>query len=325
MELSVTTALPVFLVLFAAAGGGLWQLGVRDATATFHGASYKEALSSGALEASVVHFPPIRFGYAETSLAEALRPPTWTSEAALDAAAIPVLYSEPALNAPHRHLLGTDSLGRDVLARVLWGARVSLSVGLVATAILVLLGVLVGSLAGYCGGWVDTVLSRLIEVVLCFPVFFLILVVVAFVGQSLLSIMVVIGLLGWTGVARLLRAELLKLRQVEFVVAARALGLPAWRVILRHLLPNALEPVLVAATFALAVGVLVESTLSYLGFGIAVPVPSWGALISESRSPDHWWLQLFPGLLVFLTVLSFNLVGDAVRDALDPDHVERPA
>lgn len=310
--------------------------GARDPG--LHAAPYKEALARGELRATRVVFAPIALGFAETHLAETFRPPTWTraseiseegryvrgprAQAATGLESVPqpvqVRPGEPARNAAARHPLGTDALGRDLLVRLLYGGRISLAVGLVSSVLLVAIGTLVGALAGYLGGRTDLLLSRLIEVVLCFPVFFLILVVVAFVGPSVLHIMVVIGLLRWTGVARLVRAEFLRLQQQDFVVAARALGLSTPRVVFRHVLPNALGPVLVAAAFAVAAGILIESGLSFLGFGIQLPVPSWGSLASESRNPAHWWIHAFPGALIFLTVLCYNLVGDAIRDVVDP-------
>jgi peptide/nickel transport system permease protein len=154
--------------------------------------------------------------------------------------------------------------------------------------------------------------------VICFPVFFLILGVVVFVGQSLLTIMIVVGLFRWTGIARLTRAEFLRLKELDFVVAAKALGLSTPRILLRHMLPNAISPLLVAATFSVAAGLSIESALSFLGFGVREPIPSWGGLVRSSLNPAHWWIQVFPGLLIFMTVLCYNLVGDAIRDAMDP-------
>ena len=181
---------------------------------------------------------------------------------------------------------------------------------------------LVGALAGYFGGWVDFVVLRTIEVLQSVPAFFFVLLAMAFtdprVISPLVAIVVVIALVRWTGAARLVRGEFLRLREREFVLAARALGYSDGRIVLRHVLPNALGPVLVHAAFAVAAGILTESAISYLGFGIQYPQASWGSLINESRSPEHWWIQVFPGLLIFLTVTCYNLVGDAVRDALDP-------
>ncbi len=307
-------------VLGVAFGSGfLWQVVVGGEMA-FHTAPYKEALTRGDILATRVLFPPIAFGFAETHLEEALRPPTWTSASETLAERVPVevRFGEPAEDAAWRHPLGADGLGRDGLGRILWGGRVSLSVGLVSTAVLMTIGILVGALAGYFGGWLDFLLSRAIEIVMCFPVFFLILVVVAFLGPSILTIMVVLGALRWTGVARLARGEFLRLKALDFVVAARATGLSSARILFRHVLPNAMGPLLVAASFSLASGVLIESGLSFLHFGIQDPIPSWGALLNESQQAAHWWIHVFPGCFIFLTVLCTNLVGDAVRDAMDP-------
>jgi peptide/nickel transport system permease protein len=197
-----------------------------------------------------------------------------------------------------------------------------LSVGLLSAAALFAIGAVVGLLAGAFGGWVDLLLSRGIEVVLCFPAFFLVLLVLSSTDPDVLppvlAVSLVIAAVGWPSVARLVRAEVLALREAEFVVAARALGVPPVRTLLVHVLPNAVGPAIVAASFAVGGGALVEAALSYLGFGVRVPIPSWGSLVNESRSPDHWWLQLFPGLAILVSVASYNLVGDAVREALDP-------
>ncbi|MCS7176577.1 MAG: ABC transporter permease [Candidatus Kapabacteria bacterium] len=219
-----------------------------------------------------------------------------------------------------RHWLGTDEIGRDVLAGIIHGARYALSIGFVAMGIALAIGILVGALAGYYGGVLDIILSRLIELVLTLPTFFLIITVVALVQQgSIWLIMAMIGLTGWTGVARFVRGEVLRVRTLEYVTAARALGFSAARIIFRHVLPNALAPVLVAAAFGIANAVLVESALSFLGFGVPPTVVTWGSMLAKARgSISAWWLVLFPGLLIFLTVAAYNLIGDALRDALDP-------
>jgi peptide/nickel transport system permease protein len=218
------------------------------------------------------------------------------------------------------HLLGTDTLGRDVLSRIIFGARVSLLVGFVAVGIATLIGVLVGALAGYYGGWVDQLLMRLVDLMLCFPTLFLILAVIAVLGPSIWNIMVVIGLTGWMGVARLVRAEFLSLKEREFVVAARALGASDVRLMLKHLLPNALTPVMVSATLGVAGAILVESALSFLGLGVQPPTPSWGNILTMGKDNIEiaWWLSFFPGLAILVTVMSYNLLGEGIREAIDP-------
>ena len=218
------------------------------------------------------------------------------------------------------HLLGTDTLGRDVLSRIIFGSRVSLLVGFVAVGISTLIGVLVGALAGYYGRLLDQVLMRLVDLMLCFPVFFLILAVIAMLGPSIWNIMVVIGLTSWMGVARLVRAELLSLREREFVLAARSLGASDARLIWRHLLPNALAPVMVSATLGVAGAILTESVLSFLGLGVQPPTPSWGNILTMGKDNIEiaWCLSVFPGLAILVTVMSYNLLGEGIREAIDP-------
>jgi peptide/nickel transport system permease protein len=218
------------------------------------------------------------------------------------------------------HLLGTDTLGRDVLSRIIYGSRVSLKVGFVAVGIATLIGLLVGALAGYYGGLVDQVLMRLVDLMLCFPAFFLILAVIAVLEPSIWNIMAVIGLTSWMGVARLVRAEFLSLREREFVVAARALGASDARLICRHLLPNALAPVMVSATLGVAGAILTESALSFLGLGVQPPTSSWGNILTMGKDNIEiaWWLSVFPGLAILVTVMSYNLLGEGIREAIDP-------
>jgi peptide/nickel transport system permease protein len=220
------------------------------------------------------------------------------------------------------HLLGTDDLGRDVFTRLLHGARVSLGVGLAATVLQVGLGVLLGALAGYYGRRVDTAIMRLVDVIQCFPFFVVAISIAAVLEPSLWNAVLIIGLLQWTGVARVVRAEILSLRQQEFMEAARALGLTGGEIIRRHILPNTLVPIIVYATLGIANGILLEAGLSFLGLGVKQPEPSWGNMLTAAQNMQvlqtEWWLWLPPGLLVFLTVLSINFVGDGLREALDP-------
>jgi peptide/nickel transport system permease protein len=225
------------------------------------------------------------------------------------------------LRPPDRqHRFGTDDLGRDVFSRMVHGARVSLTVGFLATAISLVVGSFLGALAGYYGGAADWTVSRLIEVVLCFPFLFLVLGIVALFGPSLYTIMIALGLTSWTTEARFVRGEFLRIREMEFAYAARASGARDARIILRHLLPNAFAPVLVSASFGVASAILIESALSFLGFGVPLPTSTWGSILStaEQHIGYAWWLVLFPGLAIFLTVAAFNIIGDRFRDALDP-------
>jgi len=219
------------------------------------------------------------------------------------------------------HLLGTDHLGRDVFSRMAKGAGVSLTVGLVAVSVSIILGVIVGSLAGFFGGVTDSILMRFTDAMMCFPTFILILTVLALVERhAFLMVMLVIGLTSWMGTARFVRAEFLSLRERDFVQAARASGARNSRIIFAHILPNALTPVLVTATIRIASAILIESGLSFLGFGVRPPTPSWGNIIADGKTYifDAPWLTLFPGLAILITVLAFNLVGEGLRDALDP-------
>ncbi len=248
------------------------------------------------------------------SLAALLAP--WIAPYDPNAIHVDKLLQTPSL----AHWLGTDALGRDVLSRMLHGARVSLWVGFVSVGLSTAIGLALGLVAGYFGRWVDEVIMRGVDVMLCFPSFFLILAVIAFLEPSLTNIMVVIGLTSWMGVARLVRAETLSLRERDFVLAARVAGAGPVRIMARHILPNALAPVLVSATLGIAGAILVESSLSFLGLGVQPPDASWGNMLLDGKEVLEVapWLSVFPGLAILFTVLGYNLLGESLRDLLDP-------
>jgi len=218
------------------------------------------------------------------------------------------------------HLAGTDQIGRDVLSRMLFGARVSLAVGFVSVGISAFIGIALGSLAGYNGGLVDAVIMRVVDLVLVFPRLFLLLAVLAFLKPSIWMIMAVIGLTSWMGTARLVRAEFLSLKEREFVLWSQSIGASGFRVIWRHILPNAMAPVLVAMTLGIPAAILTESGLSFLGLGVQPPHASWGNILNEGKDAIEigWWLSAYPGVAILVTVLSYNLLGEGIRDALDP-------
>jgi peptide/nickel transport system permease protein len=244
-------------------------------------------------------FPPIPWGHNTHDLEAVLAPPSG------------------------EHWLGTDSGGRDVASRVIHGARVSLAVGLLSVTVLVVIGVVIGSLAAYYGGLADILLMRMLEIVHSLPTLLVLVTILAVVmptgARAVVAMMLVIGLVRWTDVARLTRGEILRIKTMPYVEAARALGLSPARVILRHVLPNALAPVLVAATFAMASAILIEGALSFLGFGIPPDMASWGGMLNDVQGhTEAWWLAVFPGAAMFVTVTVYNLAGEGLRDAIDP-------
>jgi len=252
---------------------------------------------------------PLQFGPTEQDTDSLFKKPGFVKK--------PELWAEANDHLPH--WLGTDNIGRDVLMLLIYGSRLAMSVGFVAVGIYVTIGVVLGAIAGYFGGWPDMLISRMIEVVLLFPSFFLILTLVALLGPSIYIIMVVIGITGWPTIARLTRGEVLKQRSIDYTLAARALGSSGFRVVFRHILPNAIAPALVAAPFGIASAIITEAGLTLLGFGVRSPTPSWGYLLQLGNGNyEHWWLIVTPSVAIFVAVTVFNLAGSGLRDAMDP-------
>jgi len=257
-------------------------------------ADWKEIDKQGKLSSTI--WPPVKWWYSNQDLVNNTAPPGGD------------------------HLLGTDAIGRDVLSGMIHGSRIALSIGFLSMSVAILIGVILGALAGFYGGWADILISRLIELIITFPTFFLIITVVAmFQAGSIWLVMILIGLTSWPSIARFTRGEFLRVRNMEFVAAATAVGFSNRRVIFRHVLPNSLAPVLVTSAFGIASAILIEAALSFLGFGVPPTIVTWGSVLNEARSNvNAWWLAVFPGFAIFISVLCYNLVGDGLRDALDP-------
>lgn len=295
--LALRTALGVFalflLITFEGVGDMRNPLRFTERVVN-HRAVVEQLAQDPSAELPLAVFPPLPFSYRETSPDESLVSPN------------------------SRHWLGTDTEGRDVFARLLYGTRISLTIGVVAVFLYVSIGIILGAFAGYYGGWVDNIVSRMIEVMITFPSFFLILTLAAIIEErSIFHVMVIIGLTRWTDVARLIRAEFLRQKNIEYVHAAAAAGLKPARIMFVHVLPNAIAPALVSATFGVASAILIESSLSFLGVG-DMSVASWGETLNTGRVEKKLWLVLTPGVAIFFVVTIFNLVGEGVRDALDP-------
>ena len=221
------------------------------------------------------------------------------------------------------HILGTDEMGRDVFARLVYGGRVSLTVGMLGMLIQIFIGTTLGIIAGFYGGVVDSIIMRIVDVFMCFPFFVIAIAMAAILGPNIWNVIIIIGVLSWTGIARIVRAEILKLKKSEYIEAAHALGIKNIRILLKHLLPNIIPSVIVASTLSIASGILTEASLSFLGMGVKPPQPSWGNMLAAAQNmrtlQSEWWLWIPPGLCVFLTVMSINFMGDGMRDFLDPN------
>jgi peptide/nickel transport system permease protein len=304
----------VVLFLFAMAATADFLANNKPYYLVYQGRSYFPIFRSGLVKLGLVKWPAelLNADFKTLDAERIVFPP------------IPYLGSDIDLTAPFespsaKHWLGTDKLGRDVTAGLIHGSRVSLSIGFVAVGIALVLGVVLGALAGYFGAWIDLGISRIFEVMLTLPTLFLLITIAAMFPPSIFLTMAIIGLTGWVGIARFTRGEFLKIRNLDYVTAALALGVSAPKIMFRHILPNALAPVLVSVVIGVAGAIILESSLSFLGIGVPAEAVTWGSILNEARSSTFaWWLALFPGAAIFITVLAYYLVGEGLRDALDP-------
>jgi peptide/nickel transport system permease protein len=308
-------AVTVAALLLLVWGSAVWDLGVRRARPEYERGDSQWAIAGRQFRRNrpaVAGLALIALLYIIALIAPYLAPfdPTAQHDIARTS------YLSPSAT----HWLGTDKFGRDILSRILYGARISLSIGFIATAISVTIGTLIGAIAGYFGGKVDAVLMRFTDMVLAFPRLVLLIMIVALFSPSITVIILVLGLTQWPGTTRIVRGDVLSLREREYVQAARALGMGRARIILRHLIPNVLAPVIVTATLGIGNTIVMEASLSFLGLGVQAPTPTWGNMVAEGRDNllGAWWVATFPGLIIVAVVLAFNLVGDGLRDALDP-------
>jgi peptide/nickel transport system permease protein len=247
------------------------------------------------LDGAIAVFPPVPYRQTNVDLFAPLEPPSW------------------------KHWFGTDKLGRDVMAGMIHGSRISLSIGFVAVGIAVIIGIILGALAGYFGSWIDMTISRLFEIMLSIPTFFLLITVAAIFRPSIFMTMIIIGLTSWVGIARFTRSEFLRIRNLDYVTAAISIGVSSRKVMFQHILPNALAPVIVSVVLGIAGAILVESSLSFLGIGVPAELVTWGSILNEASGATFaWWLAVFPGFAIFITVLAYYLVGEGLREVLDP-------
>ncbi|HEY3304855.1 MAG TPA: ABC transporter permease [Candidatus Binatia bacterium] len=304
----------IVLLLFAVAAGADFLANNKPYYMVYQGRTYFPVFRSGLVRFGLAQWQPelLNVDFKTIAAARIVFPP------------VPYLASDIDLTAPFeepsaRHWLGTDKLGRDVMAGLVHGSRISLSIGFVAVGIALMVGVVLGALAGYFGSWIDLIVSRIFEIMLTLPTLFLLIAIAAMFPPSIFLTMAIIGLTGWVGIARFTRGEFLKIRNLDYVTAALALGVTARKIMFRHILPNALAPVLVSVVLGIAGAILIESSLSFLGIGVPADTVTWGSILNEARSNTFaWWLALFPGAAIFITVLSYYLVGEGLRDALDP-------